>query len=717
MANRAHFDYGNVHVVLDVMTGELFELINKTTGDNLLKNGMFKQKQPFTLALKQTDGRTVQLSPPPHKRAFEESELRPTIASEMTERGVCVTVTYDRLWNGEEAVPFALSYTMTLTDKGVEWRLRYTNTTDAAVTETRFPVLNGMWLGETSADDTLVYPQWAGMRYVDPQDYFTRDLTVLDWRWQEYEYRYVTDGVVTHDSLKLRGLRGQASMYPGDLSMSWMDLYDADGGIYFGVHDPASGACRLEAGVAGKTDPGICLAACFAVRVGAGERYESAPVVTALHTGDWHVGADIYRAFRRPTLPPMREHPAWMTVSAGLHAHYDFKYQSCEIVHTYRDIPRLAREAKEMGLHHMLLSGWHKDGFDRGFPCYRYDPDLGTEQEFAEGVRAALDMGVHVSLYMNLRLFNNVYDAGEVADMAVMNEDGSIRAEGYGSLRFSLMCPNSQAWQDRIAASVAYATEKYGVDGIYFDQLGTAMCFCFNAAHKHGKRFDAWYEGYQVLLDRVSREYYEKHGKPLSLMGEMVCDRYGTLVDLQLNELFVKYHTGGFPEMYRYTLPEHGIVDMLYPEKNMAMRPVHVGQRCRALMARHFCCGETFWIYDLVDDNTFTRDSESESILRELIAVRKTWLDRFGNGIFLDEQDITYAHCGDEFLVKHFVADDRTHLLPVFNAHAADGLTVTVDIPFTRATVLLPSGEERAPTVEGNTLTLPPVHACLVILS
>ncbi len=717
MANRLHFDYANVHLVLDVMTGELFELINKATGDSLLKNGMFKQKQPFTLSLKQTDGRTVQLSAPPHKRAFEESELRPAIESEQTASGVRVTVAYDRLWDGERAVPFALSYTVTLTDEGIEWRMRYTNTTDATVTETRFPVLGGIWLGETAADDTLVYPQWAGMKYEDPQEYFTRDLTVLDWRWQEYEYRYVTNGVVTHDTLKPRGLRGQASMYPGDLSMSWMDLYDADGGIYFGVHDEASGACRLEAGVAGATDPGICLAASFAVRVGAGERYESAPVVTALHTGDWHVGADIYRAFRRPTLPPMREHPDWMLSSPGLHAHYDFKYQSGEIVHTYRDIPRLAREAKAMGLHHMLLSGWHKDGFDRGFPCYVYDSDLGTEAEFAEGVKAALALGVHVSLYMNLRLFNNVYDTGEVADMAVVNEDGSIRAEGYGSLRFSLMCPNSQGWQDRIAASVAYATEKYGVDGIYFDQLGTAMCFCFNRAHKHGDRFDAWYRGYEELLTRVSREYREKHGEPLSLMGEMVCDRYGTLVDLQLNELFVKYHTGGYPEMYRYTFPEHGIVDMLYPEKNMAMRPVHVGQRCRALMARHFCCGETFWIYDLVDDNTFTRDGASEAMLRELIAVRSIWLDRFGRGTFLDEQDISYAHRGDEFLVKHFEAEPHTHLLPVFNADAAEGKAVTVDIPFTRATAILPSGEETTLAVQGRTLALPTAHACLVVLS
>ncbi len=715
MANRLHFDYGNTHVVLDAMTGELFELIRKDTGDNVLKNGMFKQRQPFTLSLRRADGKTEQLAPPPHKRAFEHEALRPVIKSEQTDAGVCVIVHYDFLWNGESAVPYDLIYTMCLTEQGIEWRLSHRNLTEATITEVRFPVLNGMWLGESSADDTLVYPQWAGMKYENPQDYFNHPLTVLDWRWQEYEYRYVTDGVVSHDALKSRGLRGQACLYPGDMSMSWMDLYDQNGGLYFGVHDADARACRMEAGVDAPTNPGLCLAANFGVRIGKGEQYQTPLVLTAFHAGDWHAGADIYRAFRRPTLPPMREHPAWMLTSPGLHAHYDFKYQSGEIVHRYRDIPRLAQEAKAMGLCHILLSGWHKDGFDRGFPCYRYDSDLGSEQEFADGVKAALDMGVHVSLYMNLRLHNNAYNTEKIADKAVVREDGSIFAEGYGSLRFSLMCPNSQAWQDELAAAVEYATDTYGVDGIYFDQLGTGMCYCFNPAHKHGDRFDAWHRGYQELLTRVSEAYLEKHGKPLSLMGEMVCDQYGCIVDRQLAELFVKYHTGGYPEVYRYTFPEHGMVDMAYPEKNMAMRPVHVGQKCRAIMARHFTCGCTLWIYDLVDDNSFTRDPVSGALLRKVIALRQVWLDRFGLGHFLDEQDVSYTR-EEDFLVKHFVTEDGAHILPCFDGLAKEGRAVHIDIPFAHATAILPSGEEIALSASGNCVTLPTSHACLIVL-
>jgi hypothetical protein len=262
---------------------------------------------------------------------------------------------------------------------------------------------------------------------------------------------------------------------------------------------------------------------------------------------------------------------------------------------------------------------------------------------------------------------------------------------------------------------VEYATDVYGVDGIYFDQLGTGMCYCFNPAHKHGSQFDAWYRGYQELLTRVSDTYFEKHGKPLSLMGEMVCDQYGSVVDRQLAELFVKYHTGGYPEVYRYTFPEHGIVDMAYPEKNMAMRPVHVGQKCRAIMARHFTCGCALWIYDLVDDNSFTRDKRSETLLREVIALRQIWLDRFGLGTFLDEQDISYAR-EEDVLIKHFVTEDGTHILPCFDGQAGQDRAVRVDIPFACATAILPSGEEISLNASESNLMLPAAHASLIVL-
>ncbi|MBQ2707934.1 MAG: hypothetical protein IJF67_06680 [Clostridia bacterium] len=713
---RLHFDRDGIHLVLDSMTGELLEFIRKDTGDNLIKNYMYTLRQPFTLRLANPDGTAAELTPPPHRTAFENPELHPAITSEEDGGSLRITVSYKTLWNGERAIPFPLTYTMTLSGERVTWRLRYENVTDGKITDTRFPVLNGIWLGGSWADDTLIYPQRSGVKYKNPVERFARPPQRIDWRWQEYEYRYLLDGISGSDKIKARGMSGLADLYPGSLSMSWMDYYDADGGLYFGCHDADAHAVRLEAGAFGEENPGISLACSTPLPIASGEAFEFFPVVTAFHRGDWHEAAEIYRAFRLPTLPPMRKHPEWMMKSPGLHAHYDFKYQSGEVVHTYRDIPRLAEEALAVGFHHMLFSGWHKDGFDRGFPCYRYDPDLGTEEEFAAGVAAAKAMGVHVSLYMNIRLHNNAYNPERIPEKAVRNPDGSIAAEGYGSLRFSIMCPGSSAWQDHMAEAVAYAAETYGIDGIYFDQLSSGMRFCYNPAHDHGSRIDAWHRGYQKLLPRVSADYEAKHGDALSLMGEMVCDQNGSNVDFQLNQIFYRYHLGECPEIYRYTFPEHGIIDMLYPEKNMAMRPVHVAQKCRAMMARLFTFGSRFWVYDLVEDNTFTRDPESLAVLKELVAVKQQWLNRFGSGRFLDEIGLTYAHDGDEFLVRRFEADDGRAFLAAFSADASAGRTVTADIPFTTAMAILADGSEIALHTDGTTIALPAVHACVVLL-
>ncbi len=74
-------------------------------------------------------------------------------------------------------------------------------------------------------------------------------------------------------------------------------------------------------------------------------------------------------------------------------AHYDFQYQLGGIVHTFRDIPELYRQARDLGLHHLLLSGWNKDGFDYGFPHYTPNPLLGTEEDLREAIQQVRGMG------------------------------------------------------------------------------------------------------------------------------------------------------------------------------------------------------------------------------------------------------------------------------------------------------------------------------------
>ena len=168
--------------------------------------------------------------------------------------------------------------------------------------------------------------------------------------------------------------------------------------------------------------------------------------------------------------------------------------------------------------------------------------------------------------------------------------------------------------------------------------------------------------------------------------------------------------------MYAYTFPEHGIIDMLYPEKNLAMRPVHVAQKCRALMARLFTYGSRFWIYDMVDDNTFTRDPENLALLKDLIAMKRIWLDRFGSGRFVDDTELSFEHDNDEFLVKRFETNDGQCFLACFAAKIEENRTVTLNIPFKKANVLLSDKSEMPLRSEGGRLTLPAVNICLITI-
>lgn len=50
--------------------------------------------------------------------------------------------------------------------------------------------------------------------------------------------------------------------------------------------------------------------------------------------------------------------------------------------------------------------------------------------------------------------------------------------------------------------------------------------------------------------------------------------------------------------------------------QHMAMRPVHIGKISEKLMQQAYTLWVYFWIYDLEEDNTFDRDREKLSLLK-----------------------------------------------------------------------------------------------------
>lgn len=714
--SREHFEYGNMHIAIDCYTGEILEIFNTRNNDNILKNSMYDIHQPFKITVKKGED-LINYFPLHGRIATRNPHMRVSFSTENLQSGLLVNVNFPYVSNGEEELLAKISYSVLIADSSLKFNLELNNTFGGMITEVCFPVLPGVVLGDDYSDDTLVFPSNGGAKYEGFVDRISLPVKHSHWRWQEYRYNYVLEGIYPPARLSAQGLKGVSGRYPGELCMSWMDLYDGDGGVYFGVHnEDVSHSCFLDAAGYGSEMPGVILGAATKPRVKQNEKYSTPDCVVALHRGDWHEGAKIYKAFRAPLLSGTeRTLPSWAKTSAGLFAHYDFKYQHGGVVHTYKDIPRLADEALAAGFNHILLSGWHLGGFDNGFPMYVPDPELGTEKELIDGVARAKKKGVHVTVYVNARLHNVKYNSDSIKEKVIVyDEEGHEKHSQFGNkdIEFADMCPNSDQWINEVFEFSRRITRVYGIEGIYFDVLSCGGGYCFNPAHSHGE-IDTITPGVLKMLKGVRADFEQAFDDTLMIMGEHVSDQAGGSMSFQLNQLWLTY-VSAYPEMYRYTFPEHGLVDMIYPNKNQVFRAPLISKASQLFMARLFTNGSYFWVYDLVDDSTFTRDQEGFVILKDLIKLKKIQLSRAADYLFRDTDGI--AACSSCVMARTFENAAEARLIAAFRLSEGEA-TLCLSRKINGATAVFAGGEELELCVKnGDTLILPDKKAFLIFL-
>lgn len=634
--SRYHLTNGLISLALDSLSGELLELTMEKTGENMIKNHCYSLPQPF--AVYYTEDKKEWLRPGNASAISRYPVLQPEITVSRDNRSA--TVSYRALWDGSGPQMVRAAYTVELPEGRAEslWKLSLKNESGLNLDAVRFPCLNGVYIGESWKNNTLTYPYIGGLKIDDPVATLGAPNHSIEWRWQNYRYTYYLDNMSEDFTDGTRGLRHE---YSGLLSMKWMDCYGPGGGVYMASYDPAFGVCSMRADTFGEFRPGMNFSIGYPVDLEMGDTWSSPTAVIALHEGDWHRAADMYRAFHRTISPAENAAPEWFRKNPGLAAHYDFKYQNGGVVHHFRDIRGLLDQAREMGLNHLLLSGWHKDGFDHGFPEYVPDKELGTEEELKAQVKQVTDDGGHICFYINSRLCNTKYEhlRDFIAKNTVKHKDGTLAMEPYGAdgFSFAVECAGSPGWRKKLQDTVAYLTGDVGLDGMYLDQLSMGYPgICHNPAHDH--KHGEWNVWYQKLLSELHRQRRESGKEPLSILHEGVSDSYGPYVAGQLISTFSYHRCGAFPELYRYTFPEQYLVDMLYPGRNLAMRPVHVAQASREIMDRAFRLGMYYWVYDLVDDNTFTRDPETMAYLKSMTKLRSFWTETFGQGVYCDDR-------------------------------------------------------------------------------
>lgn len=226
---------GSLTVAVDSQNGELLSLVDENSGDNLIKNSSYTLPNPFALTI----GGLTLTAP-----SNTEIKKTPALAPELREGASSITIVYPMLTDGVRFFDITVTVEIRcLPSSRLEFSIDVQNRSSSRIDECRFPCINGVFHGESYEDDTLVYPYNAGLKLRNPVAYLEKAPKKIYWRWQQYRYCYLIDGICT--GTNAAGLYELNNLYSGPLSMPWTDYYSDNCGMYFGMNK-TNGICSLS---------------------------------------------------------------------------------------------------------------------------------------------------------------------------------------------------------------------------------------------------------------------------------------------------------------------------------------------------------------------------------------------------------------------------------------------------------------------------------------
>jgi hypothetical protein len=336
---------------------------------------------------------------PGYEAAYFNSTDQQVTRIEETAGGV--TCVYESLRNEQETLPVRVWYRIAAAGGQLHLSIEVDNPTDRPLAEVFFGILGGVQgIGDRAGTESVV----PGVNVNLAPSLF---------------HRY-TGGQYGGGNLGIRYSAGGWT-YPGVMTMGWMDYYNrkAGLGVYYANHDPETRITALYTEVRPYTKSAVLGDSWpTAAELPAGEpigltmgwmnfpylakgRFRSGPLALEAHGGDWHRASETYRAWfdrhfnvkRPPTW--LRKEMAWQSVIIS--------NPEDVIAHRFKDLPRLAAEAKKYGVTTFEILGWDTGGIDRGYPQYRPEPRLGSEEEFRQALAEIRKMGVHPVIFTNVQ--------------------------------------------------------------------------------------------------------------------------------------------------------------------------------------------------------------------------------------------------------------------------------------------------------------------------
>ncbi len=423
------------------------------------------------------------------------------------------------------------------------------NDASIQITEISITAVSGITsLGGEPKEDCLTVPEYLGRNIKEP---YVKDLGRTGFLYRSNE-QY-------HRDINL--------LYPGRASMQWYDLNNKKEGIYVGSHDPSMQITNLhvERDVSHNS---LRLCINKYVLTGIGEKWECAPIVFAVHKGDWHEGSKIYRRWIESagiwTAPACVE---WVRNLSGW-LRIILKSQYGEINFKYSQLPDLFDEAYKNGINTLFLIGWEKNGFERLYPEYDVDEDrLGGKEELTKAISYIHSKGGHIVFFVSYYLISfesdfYKYGGGKgITIRSVWNREITFNEThaGEGTMRMYAnplkpeycACQDTILWQEKLRefADIVFSL---GADAIMYDIGAYGPYLCFAKNHLHTKPYTNTCSkagNYKKL-----KEYVRNKDSTNAIMMEFNVDIFGQHMDIAqpVSTMNPEQEFG----IYRYTFPE-----------------------------------------------------------------------------------------------------------------------------------------------------------------
>jgi hypothetical protein len=492
-------------------------------------------------------------------------------------------------------------------------------------------------------------------------------------------------------------------MYHGELSMPWVDLYNARTrkGVYIGNHDletrqsliwaqlipcttyrGAEGAQSWpDPALVGDTPVGLTLAWNSLPFVRPGTRWSGPPIVFHFHAGTWWAAADYFRAWYNQhwridkTGSWLSQEDAWQSTIIS--------YPEGTVGYRFRDLPAMAQDAKKYGIHVLQIDGWDIGGIDRDYPQYNPDPRLGTWDELRQALAECQSLGVYVMLFSNLQWINIETDwyRNELHRYALRDPYGNIRG-GMGWEYNTTLGLRNQTINRMIAANPSRPefrriileqlqnVVRLGAPGTQIDKLG-AMSEIDYAPDNPAPR-DAALSGGVLATLQAFYQQARQVNPAFRIASEIHWDRAVPFVDASYSRFLGRDHIPTFG----HTFPEY----------------------------RQSCCITGNWDYGLVNNclrfghiinvearclhGTASDTPALSQYVREALRVRRLLRERLWESQIVEASGVE-VHGPEELLYAQHRSREDTMQTLVLNHFAAHELKAEITWPETAGRAVL----------------------------